>query len=154
MSRFRGCLHTGQTSALHDFGQGMRKPSAPSVVGATYDYLVREVANRVSPVAYNVYNRLLPQTALQKLFSHHSWGVHIGGDDLINTFDILDPNMGGLYYPACGTPHQWLESIINKHPRFYIQPILNNDPLSAKNDPTICDWCERTATAMDKNKSK
>ena len=74
----------------------------------TYEYLIRETAHRTSPVAYNFHGRLLPQKALKSLYSHHPWGLHIGGDDLNNTFNILDPEMGGLYYPACSTPDLWL----------------------------------------------
>ena len=87
-----------KTSALHDFVKGLRKPSAPSVKGATYEYLVSEVAHCKSPVAYNIYGRSLPQKASKSLYSHRPWGIHIGGDDLINTFNVLDPSMVGDYH--------------------------------------------------------
>ena len=113
-------------SALHNYVKGFRRQGAPIVKGATYEYLISEVAHRPSPVAYNIYGRSLPQKALKSLYSHYPWGVHLRGDDLINTFNIMDPEMGGLYYPSLRTPHIWLEIILRDHPQFYVQPIPNN----------------------------
>ena len=58
----------GTPSALHDFVKDPSRYSTFPVKGTTYEYLIREVAHRTSPVAYNVHGRLLPQKALKSLY--------------------------------------------------------------------------------------
>ena len=124
-----------KTSAPHDFVKGLRRPSAPPVEGTTYEYLVSEVAHRKPPAAYNIYGRSLPKKALKSLHSHHPWGLHIGGDDLINTFNVLDPTMGGLYYPAISTPiYGWKASSPNT-PNFIPNPSQTPTHSQAKTTP-------------------
>ena len=68
---------------------------------------------------------MLPKKALEELHHQAPWTIHLGGDDLVNTFNVMDSPKGGMYYPAISTPHLFLESILRTHPTFYIQPLPN-----------------------------
>ena len=126
--------------ALHDFIQGPRFGNTTPVSGATFVYTIKDSTNRPTPVAYNSFGRLLPKQALLELYKVAKWEMHLGGDDLINTFGVMDNGTEGLYHPSVSTPHSILESIIRDHPTFYVQPLPNNESNSNRRDPTLRDW--------------
>ena len=135
-------------SALHDFIKGPRFGTNP-ISGATFEYTIKSSPNRSVPVAYSSFGRLLPKKALLELYGVAKWGLDLGGDDVVNTFEVMGNGTEGLYYPSVSTPHSHLETILRAHPSFYLQPLPNNDSNSHKRDPTLRDWCETIATTMD-----
>ena len=122
-------------SALHDFIKGPRFGTTP-ISGASFEYTIKSSPNRPVPVAYNSFGRLLPKKALLELYGVAKWGLHIGGDDMVNTYGVMDNGTEGLYNPSVSTPHSHLQTVLRAHPTFYLQPLPNNDSNSHKHDPT------------------
>ena len=72
-------------------------------------------------MAYNQYGRLLLKMALEVLQNEAPWSLHLGGDDLLNTFNIQEN--AGFYSPTIAKPHDMMIKLLKEHPTFFLQPL-------------------------------
>ena len=116
--------------------------------GQTYRYGLAKCNRTDAPIAYNQYARLLPKRALEVLYSEATWSLHLGGDDLLNTFSVLGKS--GFFTPSISKPHTILTKILKDNPTFFLQPLPFDSPLNIyPESATLHEWSFFLNRAMD-----
>jgi len=89
-------------------------------------YSSSELVEAPKKLLVNSYAKLLPTHALQVLWDLAPWNLHLGGDELLHSFQIPMQNKEDLakyhYSPFLARPQEHLKSLLKDHKTFFIQP--------------------------------
>ena len=96
----------------------------------------------------NQYARLLPKTVLDVPHQEAPWSLHLGGDDLLNTFRVQG-NVG-FYSPSIPKPHTMMTKLLKDNPTFFLQPLpFDAPPNMFPESATLHEWSLNLNRAME-----
>ena len=125
----------------------------PPLSGQTYRYALAKGHHTDAHLAYNQYGRLLPKLALDILRDQEPWCLHLGGDDLLNTFAVQEH--AGFYIPLISKPHNTLVKHLQEQSSFFLQPVpFDAPPNLHAESATLHEWSMNLNRAMDELRVK